>query len=510
VYQQIKSHIELARFSRGLKAKALRGGAWLGTGTVAEQTVRFVRNLILARLLAPSVFGTMAVVLSVCSVLGALTEVGAREALVQNPRGSERRYVETAWWMAFGRALATYCFLFLAAPFVARFYGNPELSLLLRVALLGLLLEGAMSGQAYACLKEMKFSKWAAILNGGGVVGIVVTIILSFVLRNVWALVLGSCAESAARCLLSYVICPFLPALKWDRDALRDLLKFSRRLFGLSVLSLLFARTDVFVLAKLFSPRDLGLYTMAVFLIQVPAGFLIGLMGQVIVPALSRIQTDKDRMNRIVAQVSTLILFLGTPVLVFLVVCANPLLTVVYGQPYAAAAMSFSVAACIGLINVLNGPLTALFYASGHPNLHRRCVAVMACTTLLLVYPLAKWLGLLGGQVACLIAVIAGFLVQAERARNVMGLTVMRLRNIALSLAGGASVLLFWSAARLLISPMRPATTIACGALGCLFAYAAGAILLRRFQPADSALSNESYFPPSVPAEMQVCRDVQE
>lgn len=485
MYQQIKSHIELARFSRGLKGKALRGGAWLGTGTLVEQTVRFARNLILARLLAPSAFGTMAVVLSVCSVLGALTDVGVREALIQNPRGSERRYVEAAWWMAFGRALATYCFLFVAAPFVARFYGNPELSLLLRVALLGLLLEGAMSAKAYAALKEMKFARWAGILNGGGIIGIVVTVLLSFVLRDVWALVIGFCVESAARCILSYVICPFLPALRWDRDALKDLLKFSRKLFGLSVMHLVFLRADIFVLAKIFPPSELGLYTMAVFLAQVPSTFVIGLMSQIMMPTLSGIQNDKERMNRIVLQVSTVVAFVGTPVLIFLLMYGKPLLSIVYGRAYAAAALPLAVAGAIALTNAMNSQLTGIFYASGHPNLHRRCVAVMAVTTLILVYPLAKWLGLVGGQMAGLIAMIAGFALQAERAYRVTDLKALRYGSILIrSAVYSIPVLLVWIAGKLFFPGTGSVVSIGLGLLGCVTAFTiAGWSLVRHSKP---------------------------
>lgn len=495
MYKQIKSHIELARFASGLRAKVLRGGAWLGTGTVAEQAVRFARNLILVRLLAPSAFGTMAVVLSTCSVLGSLTDVGVREALIQNPRGSERRYVESAWWMAFGRAFATYLSLFIAAPWVARFYGNPDLSLLLRVALLGLLFEGATSPQAYVRLKEMKFSKWAVIQNGGGIAGIVITVALSFILRNVWALVLGFCAESALRCVLSYVICPFLPVLRWNREALKDLVSFSRKLFGLSVMHLVFMRADIFVLAKMFSPTELGLYSMAVFLAQVPAGFLIGLMSQVLMPTLSEIQNDKERINRIVLQASTVIGFLGMPTAVLLLIYGKSLLALVYGHAYATAGLSLAVAGCIALISMMNVQLTAMFYASGHPNLHRRCVAVMAVTTLLLVYPLAKWLGLVGGQLAGFIAIMAGFALQVERASHVTELKVKEYGRILLgSLALSTPVLIMWFLMQLFLPSSGPAMSIACGVLGCLTAYViAGRILLSRLAAGGSRSPQKAY-----------------
>jgi len=496
VYSNIKTKLTLTRFGSSLKARAVRGSLWLGAGSVAEQTTRFARNLILARILAPSAFGTMAIVLSVTSLLTAFTEVGVREALIQNPRGRERRYVEAAWWMAFGRALATYCALFLAAPWVARFYGNLELSLLLRVALVGLLLEGAISARAYAALKDMRFSKWAAILNGGGITGIVITVILSFLIRDVWALVLGSCAESAARCLLSYAICPFFPSLTLNREAFKDLLSFSRKLFGMSALYLVFLRADIFVLAKMYSSTQLGLYTMAVFLVQVPCGFLIGLMSQVLMPTLAEIQSDKERMNRIVLHLTTLIGFLGMPVLVFLFFYGRPLLTLVYGQAYAADAFSLAVAGAIALISLINVQLTTLFYASGHPNLHRRCVAVMALTTVLLIFPSAKWLGPVGGQVSALIAMTVGFLLQAERAYRVTGFKVTRYITILLrSAALSIPVMTVWLLTRLLLPATGMVASLGFGLLGCFSGYAVAAwLLLWRQGSADDQPAVRSYF----------------
>jgi O-antigen/teichoic acid export membrane protein len=72
-----------------LKARVFRGGVWLGAGSFSEQVIRFGRNMILTRLLAPEAFGTMAVVLSACSVVQTIMDVGVREALIQNPKGTE-------------------------------------------------------------------------------------------------------------------------------------------------------------------------------------------------------------------------------------------------------------------------------------------------------------------------------------------------------------------------------------------------------------------------------------
>ncbi len=214
--------------------------------------------MILARILAPEAFGTMAVIISATSIIHSITDIGVGTALIQHPNGTADEYKSAAWWLAFSKACGLYLFFFVMAPLPAKFYGNPELGPLMRVATLGVFFDGAFSPNAYIAQKKMEFRKVAAVVNGGGIIGIIITIVLSFFIRDVWALVLGATAESVARCSLSYIVCPYLPRFLWNRDAFRDLLRFSRGLFGLSFLNLIFARTDVFVLAKLYSPAGWG------------------------------------------------------------------------------------------------------------------------------------------------------------------------------------------------------------------------------------------------------------
>src|SRR5208283_3975541 len=206
----------------------MRGGVLLGGGSIAEQASRFARNMILTRLLAPSAFGAMAIVMSSSAIVAALTEVGVKQAVIQNPRGKEKAYLNAGWWMGMGRALSTYIIIFAMAPWVAHFYGIADLSALLRVTLVGTLFDGAMSPRSILLQKEMRFGRWMAISNVGAICGVALTVVLSFFLRDVWALAIGFGSENVFRCLLSYILCPGLPSLGWDRHAARDLYKFSK------------------------------------------------------------------------------------------------------------------------------------------------------------------------------------------------------------------------------------------------------------------------------------------
>ncbi|HEX8814391.1 MAG TPA: oligosaccharide flippase family protein [Terriglobales bacterium] len=412
--------------SDGLRAKVMRGGSWLAAGSVSEQVVRFTRNMILTRLLAPSAFGAMAIVMSCSAVVGSLTDVGQRAAVIQNPRGREKAYLNAGWWLAMSRALFIYVLIFTAAPWIAHFYGNVDLKALLRVAMLGTLFDGMMSPASILPQKDMKFGRWMAISNGGGICGVILTVVLSFWLRSVWALAIGACSENLFRCILSYILCPGLPSFRLDIHVARDLYKFSRAVVGLSFLNLIFARTDVFVLGKLFSTTTLGLYTMAVLLVQTPSSFITTMMGQILFPTFAHVQDDKHRINRILMEVTSWLIVLGLPCVVLIFLAGHSLLSIVYGARYVAAAGPLAAAATVVFLNILNAGITCVFSGIGRPALHRRAVAASAVVMLIAIYPSCKLFGFVGGQIAALLAIVVSYALQLDRMRHLTGLNLAR------------------------------------------------------------------------------------
>jgi O-antigen/teichoic acid export membrane protein len=473
IRDRVKASVDRLLLGGTLRAKAMRGGVFLAGGSVAEQAIRFVRNMLLARLLAPGAFGAMAIVNASASIVGTLTEVGLKASVIQNPRGGEKEYLNASWWMGMGRAICTYLIIFAMAPLVAHFYGNSELSPLLRVALLSVLFDGAMSPRSVLPQKEMKFERWVAISNGGGISGVILTIILSFVLRDVWALAIGACSESAFRFILSYILCPGLPSLRWNGTVARDLYSYSRGVIGLSFLNLIFIRTDIFVLGKLLSTTQLGIYTMGVGLIQTPAVFLVAMLAQTLFPAFAHVQGDNERINRILIEVSSWLILLGLPVVVVVFLCGQSLLSVVYGTRYAAAAGPLALATAVVFLNALNASITCVFSGVGRPELHRRAVAASAVVMIIVIYPACKLLGMVGGQVAALLAISASYLLQIVRMRGLTGLKLFRYGRAFLP-AGlvSAGVLVVGLSARSFGLATRPLANIALSASACVIAYA--------------------------------------
>ena len=472
-YERLKLTITELLQGDALRAKAMRGGAWLGAGSVAEQAFRFARNMILTRLLAPSAFGTMAIVMSSSAIVGALTEVGIKQAVIQNPRGSEKAYLNAGWWMGMWRAIGMYLIIVAMAPWVAHFYGVAELSALLRVALLSTLFDGAMSPRSILAQKELKFSRWTAITNGGGICGVILTVTLSFVMRDVWALAIGFGSENVFRCILSYILYPGLPSLRWESHAVRDLYSFSKQAIGLSFLNLIFSRTDIFVLGKLYSTTALGLYSMGVALVQTPCSFITTMMAQALFPAIAHVQEDKERVNRILMEATSWLILLGLPVVTVIYLCRHSLLMLVYGTRYVAAAGPLAVASTVVFLNILNAAITCVFSAVGRPALHRRAVAASAVVMLIAIYPACKWMGVVGGQVAALVAIIVSYLFQIMRMRGLTGLDLRRYAQAFIpAMVASAVILVLGIGARSFGFEARPGVNIALGAAACLTAYA--------------------------------------
>jgi len=456
-----------------LRAKTMRGGAWLGMGSVAEQAVRFARNMVLARILAPGAFGTMAIVISSASLVDMLTDVGVRAAIIQNPRGGEAAYLNASWWIGLGRAIFSYSIIFTLAPWISHFYGRPELSALLRVALLSVLFNGAMSPRSVLAQREMKLGRWAAITNGGGICGVILTVVLSFYMRDVWALAIGYSGENAFRLLLSYALCPGSPSRHFHWGSAKELLMFSRGIFGLAPLNLIIARADVFVLGRLYPLATLGLYTMAVALVTTPSVFCTNMLGQTLMPALSSVQEDTQRINRIILEVTSWLLLLGMPAAIFISLSAPSLLRLAYGARYVAAAGPLSVASVAVFLTVLNSIPTIVLFAKGRPVLHRHAVLASAAAMLVVIYPACKFMGPVGGQITALLAVAVGYLFQLIQLGRVTGLNLFRYGSaFVLPTLGSAAMLIIVLGGRHLGLAVNPSADIAVCAGSCLIAYA--------------------------------------
>ena len=406
----------------GLKAKIARGMMALSIGTAVEQGIKFMRYMILARILAPDQFALMAIVMSVAMLFEAFTEVGVKQSVIQNKRGADTEYLNVAWWMQAIRGLGLYAIAFLAAPWISSFYDKPELLRLLQVAFLAVLFRGFVSPRAYVLEKQYRFGLAVLLVQGSGMLGAILAIVLAFVIKNVWALVIGFVSEVAIMCVLSYVFVPFLPRIKVERECLSELIKFARGMFGLPILTVIAFHTDVIVLGKVVTDNELGMYYLAMTFTKLPIFYFTRIISPVLLPAFSERQDDRNFLCRAVLKVVRASATLSEPFVAFMACCASGILFLAYGSKYIAVSIPFAILSLHIFARIQGSILAATYFAVGKPHLHRRFVILRAVFIVGLMYPAVIHFGLIGAAAVVVFSNFVALLMQVFWCQRIIDL----------------------------------------------------------------------------------------
>jgi O-antigen/teichoic acid export membrane protein len=380
--------------------------------------------MILTRLLAPDQFGLMALVLAASLLFEAFTEVGVRQAVVQNKKGDTDAFLNVAWWFNAVRGLVLYGLGVFCARWVAGIYDEPLLAPLLRVSLLTVLLQGLVSPRLYVLEKQLKFGLYVWVTQGAGLGGTAISLVAALLVPDVWALVLGFVSEAALRCVGSFLVCPLRPRLVFHRDCWRDLFVFSRGMVGLPVLTFVFTRADLFVLGRMRDKEELGLYFMALVLAEVPATLLTKVIQPMVLPVLSSMQDNLKRLRSTLIHLTYLLFAFGGPLAVCMVIFSRETLLLAYGRPYTVMARQFALFAVFFLFYTAGGAVFSAYLALGRPGLHRTFSIVRVVLMLLVIYPSILWFGSLGAAGARLICLLLASVVQIVMLSSIMEMPV--------------------------------------------------------------------------------------
>ncbi|MHC4508787.1 MAG: oligosaccharide flippase family protein [Planctomycetota bacterium] len=409
-----------------LKAKSLRAVMKLSVGAAAGYGMKFVRRMILARLLAPSEIGVMAIVVGFSMAFEAFTEVGVKDSVIQNKKGAEASYLNVTWWLQVVRGLFLFLLAILSAPWISAFYDKPELLDLLRVSFLAILFKGLVSPRAYVLEKEYRFGRSVMLNQGSAVLGAIVTIVLAFLIRNVWALVIGFVAEMAILCLISFIFVPIVPRFKIDRQSFVELMKFARGMFGLPVLAFVSYQMPVLVLGKIIPDDQLGFYSYAMMLAYFPIMIYTKMVGPVLLPAFSKKQSDNAALCRGLLLVTRWTGVSGILLATYMACCSSELLYVIYKPEYAAMAIPFAVL-CVQIIaRTETAILAGVYLAVGRPHLHRRYSIARAVVIVSLIYPASVHFGALGAAGVIVVSNLFILFLQVLGCQRIIGLDFRR------------------------------------------------------------------------------------
>lgn len=412
-----------------LKHKAFAAAVWSGGDTVLRQGLQLLATLILARLLSPTDFGLVAMLALFMGTAYVLMDGGLSAALIQR-RDIDHVDESTVFWCNLAAGVLLTTLIFLGAPLIAAFYDVPILLPLARVMALGCLLasvgtiHGTLLTRRLDFRTQAKAGAIAATLSGA------IGIFLAMRGHGVWALAAQSLAMSASLSGVLWVMHPWRPAIAFSRRSLEKLFGFGGFHLASSLLEAGYSRVYTVVVGSLFGARELGLYANAENVRQIPGSLFGNLVARVALPVFSAASHDRQLLRRGIQLSIRGTMVVNAPVVFLIAALADPVVVVLFGHQWTAAAPFLQVLCLAGVLFPIHAVNLHALMALGEARLMFRLELVKKAIGLALIAG-GAWHGAMGVAWSQVLFSIAAMAVNARYTKRWLGYGAMaQLRDV--------------------------------------------------------------------------------
>ncbi len=316
-----------------LKDKTIKGFLWSGLGDFANKGLGFLFGIVLARLLDPADYGLTAMIGVFMSIASTLVESGFKSALVRKQVVSEEDN-STAFYFNIAVSILCYFILYLASPHIASFYGKPILSSILRIQALCIVINAFTIVQYTRFTRALDFKTQSKILVIANVMSCIIGIIFAFFNFGVWSLVAMNISYSFIAAYLIWYISPWRPICRFSKSSFKYLYGYGSKLLASGLLNTLFANINPIVIGKLFPAADLGFYTKALGIADIPSTNVTVMIQRVTFPVMSQIQDDLQRLQTNYRKLIKMSAFVVFPLSIGLAAVSFPLVSFLYGEKW--------------------------------------------------------------------------------------------------------------------------------------------------------------------------------
>jgi O-antigen/teichoic acid export membrane protein len=395
-----------------LRNRAVRASTWSVGGFVTAQVLRLVSSLVLTRLLTPDLFGLMAITMIVQTIFGLLSDVGLRQAVIQNPRGTQATFLDTVWVLQIVRGAIIWVFSSLTGVVIFvlgtmsmlrpdSVYADPLLPLLLFVTGAVTFVDSFHSTKVLVEQRKMALKGVTLIDLGSQMGGLVVTLLLALHNPNIWAILAGGLASAILHVWFTHA---FLPGhrdrLQLDRETAREIAIFGRWIVISSSLSVFAANADRMLLGSWVTPEVLGFYAIAFSLLSVVIGAGDKLLGSIAFPMLSEAAREGgDRFRRLYSRLRlpSDLAFIGASGLLF--GSAEWIVKLLFDPRYVAAGGMLKILS-LSLILSRYGLAQSAYLAQGRTSYLSAQSAVFLVSTWIIIPVAFHFFGLQGALIA--------------------------------------------------------------------------------------------------------------
>lgn len=314
--------------------------------------IQVLSVVILARLIGPAAYGLVAMVTAVVGFADVFRDFGLSSAAIQAPSLSRDEQVNLFWVnTALGAVLALVAIV--AAPLIAALYGHPELTTITMALAANFLFNGLATQYRADLNRRMRFGQLAIADVLGPATGLAVAVGLALSGAGYWALVAQQITQVGVMLMVVVIVARWLPGLPRRGASVSRFLRFGARLAGSQVIGYVGSNIDTVALGLTVAPAQLGLYNRAYQLVMTPVGQIRGPLNTVAIPTLARLQDDPARFERFIVRGQLALGYTLVSGLAVVSGTAGPLVGLLLGPDWAAAAPLVALLAAGGAFQTL-------------------------------------------------------------------------------------------------------------------------------------------------------------
>ena len=297
------------------------------------QGAQFVVSIILARLLAPDDFGSIALVMAVIAIANVFVQSGLGTALIQKKDVDDTDF-STVFYASIALAAIIYGLIFFTSPLIADIYNKPTLVPIIRVLTLSLFI-GVFNSIQYAYVaRHMLFKKLFFRSIGAMIPSSIIGIVMAFTGFGVWALVAQQLSNSFLAVVIMLFVVPWRPKLLFSFERLGRLFSFGWKLLVSSIIDTVYSQLQSIIIGKMFSPASLAFYDRGSHFPYVVVNNINNSIQAVMLPSLSAYQDDKPQVKKMMRRAIVTSSFLIIPMMAGLAAMAEPVVQILLGDKW--------------------------------------------------------------------------------------------------------------------------------------------------------------------------------
>lgn len=347
-----------------LARKSVRGGMTTMGSQGVDFVLRIASTVVLARLLTPADYGLVGMVTVIVNFAAMFKDAGLSMATVQKEKITHEQISTLFGFNVLISASLGLCIL-AGSPLVAWFYGKPELTAVTAVLSLSFIFSGLTIQHQALLRRHMRFGTLAAIQIASQAITLTVTIVLALLGWRYWALVGGTLTSALAGSLLTFLFCPWIPGRMQRGTGVREMLKFGGHLTGFNSINYFARNADNMLIGKFIGADALGIYGRAYQLLMLPITMMSGPISNVAVPALCRLNEDRERLHKYYLHILYMLSLVAGPIAGVAFLASKDIIIVLLGPTWSPVGDVFKYLAIGGLLQPLYNTQSWLHVAVG-------------------------------------------------------------------------------------------------------------------------------------------------